>query len=231
MRIVVNHLTRMGTPVICVAGIDLDTGRHVRPITKGGLTRNHLRENGGPFALGGIVDLGETTPNPSPPEVEDHWFWPDRARLVKMMSPEDYWSTLEGAAHDSLEDAFGSSLVRRNWKFAVDEGTGQCSLACLRAHEGSELAVDERDGREKLTLKLRHPDKPTYLSVTDLRFCEADHQTLARERIEQVAERLRAGAKAIVMLGLARAFQASGDDRPRHWLQANGICLAEDPLP
>ncbi len=87
MRIVVNHLTRMRAASICVAGIDLDTGRHVRPITRGGLTRDHLHENGGPFALGAIVELGATTPNPNPPEVEDHWFWPDRARLVEMMSP------------------------------------------------------------------------------------------------------------------------------------------------
>lgn len=30
------------------------------------------------------------------------------------------------------------------------------------------------------------------------------------------------------MLGLARAYQAPHDDRERHWLQLNGLCLADD---
>lgn len=32
------------------------------------------------------------------------------------------------------------------------------------------------------------------------------------------------------MLGLARAFQRSDDDSERHWLQVNGICMADRPL-
>jgi uncharacterized protein (DUF488 family) len=32
------------------------------------------------------------------------------------------------------------------------------------------------------------------------------------------------------MLGLARAFLKDGDDRERHWLQVNGICMADRPL-
>lgn len=32
------------------------------------------------------------------------------------------------------------------------------------------------------------------------------------------------------MLGLSRAFEKEGDDRARHWLQVNGICLANSPL-
>jgi hypothetical protein len=32
MQIVINHLTRMQRGFMCVAGVDLATGRHVRPV-------------------------------------------------------------------------------------------------------------------------------------------------------------------------------------------------------
>lgn len=64
MRIVITHLTRMEAPRICVAGIDTDAGGHVRPTTGRShpLTRELLAEQGGPYALGALVDLGEVTP-------------------------------------------------------------------------------------------------------------------------------------------------------------------------
>ena len=36
--------------------------------------------------------------------------------------------------------------------------------------------------------------------------------------------RLKSGVDAFLMLGLARAYRASNDDRERHWLQLNGLC-------
>ena len=60
MRIVVNHVTRMTGSRICVAGIDTVTYRHVRPVTgpRNPLTRELLRDNGGPFGAGALVDIG-----------------------------------------------------------------------------------------------------------------------------------------------------------------------------
>jgi hypothetical protein len=43
MRIVVNHLTRMQPGYICVAGMERQGGRHVRPVLAGGRwTRAYL---------------------------------------------------------------------------------------------------------------------------------------------------------------------------------------------
>lgn len=33
MRLVINHLTRMDAPRVCIAGIVPDTGQHIRPVT------------------------------------------------------------------------------------------------------------------------------------------------------------------------------------------------------
>jgi hypothetical protein len=44
-----------------------------------------------------------------------------------------------------------------------------------------------------------------------------------------VSLRLKDGVDAFLMLGLARAYLASNDDRKRHWLQLNGLCLVDSP--
>jgi hypothetical protein len=61
MRIVLNHLTRMEAPRICIAGIDPRANQHVRPITghSNPLTRDLLAREGGPFAIGTLVELSE----------------------------------------------------------------------------------------------------------------------------------------------------------------------------
>ena len=50
MRIVVNHLTRMQKGFMCVAGIDLDTRLHVRPVLDRQMPIDLLSVHGGPLA-------------------------------------------------------------------------------------------------------------------------------------------------------------------------------------
>jgi hypothetical protein len=66
--------------------------------------------------------------------------------------------------------------------------------------------------------------------VTDLRFVEPDHRTIKAEVVEGVRTRMRRGVQVLLMVGLARAFRRSDDDDERHWLQVNGICMADRPL-
>lgn len=218
----------MTAPRICVAGIDPHSGRHVRPITglAHSLTRQRLVENGGVFQVGGIVDLGQTTANPSPPETEDHWFWPDRARFVERLTSSEYLELLDQVCVDDLNDLLGPELHRQGWKYAVDAGAGSASLGCLRVQRRVTLEVNEYG---KLQIRLDDVSPQAYLSVTDIRFVEADHRTLRTDVIEQVQARLRRGVSLRLMLGLARAFVATGDDTSRHWLQVNGLCLEDDP--
>jgi hypothetical protein len=81
-----------------------------------------------------------------------------------------------------------------------------------------------------LRLRLNDEKKPAFLSVTDVRFVEADHKTIKIEVVDDVRARMRRGVEVLLMLGLARAFQSKGDSRERHWLQVNGICMSDRPL-
>jgi hypothetical protein len=100
MQIVVNHVTRMEAPRICVAGFEARELEHVRPTTPptDPITRKLLREEGGPFGMGAVVDLGAVASVPSPPEVEDHRFKTANARHLMFGLARAY-----KAPHDDRE--------------------------------------------------------------------------------------------------------------------------------
>jgi hypothetical protein len=229
VQIVVNHLTRMAAPRICVAGIDPDTRRHVRPTTPASdpIDRRLLDEEGGPFGIGTLVELGDVRANPSRPESEDHLFATAAAAATRRLEPGEYLQLLDAVAEDELDSIFGPDLERRGGSFAIEEGQGAASLGVLRVQQPPDLEVD---GYGKLRFKLNDIEEPPRLPVTDIRFFEADHRTLRRGAVEDVQQRLRDGPDVFLMLGLARAFIAQGDDCYRHWLQVNGLCIADRPL-
>jgi hypothetical protein len=228
VRIVVNHVTRMTSQSrICVAGIEPSTGSHVRPVTPSSdlITRELLRENGGPFGPGAVVDLGDVRATPNPPETEDHEFATANATRVQDLSGDAYLRLLERVAHGTLATALGSALTEvRPRKFAVPAGTGTCSLAVVPV-----LAPKLQITFGNLYLELDRPNTPVKLRVTDVRFYEPDHATVRRDIVADVSARISAGVPVFAMLGLARALQ-DAQAGSVHWLMANGLCLADRPV-
>lgn len=229
MRIVMNHLTRMNAPRICIAGIDEESERHVRPVTPPTdlITRDLLADRGGPLELGALVDLGRTTPAPSPPEVEDHRFATRELTCVRRLDPDEYLDLLIRTSEDDLEAIFGSALERHGWKYAVDVGKGDASLGVLRPRERVDVEVGHYG---RLQVRFNDPRKPAFLTVNDLRFYEPDQRTLRRDVVEDVQDRLQRGIDVLLMVGLTREWKAPSDTEPRHWLQINGLCLMDRPL-
>ncbi len=228
MLIVVNHVTRMDAPRICVAGIEPKTLEHVRPTTPPTelITRKLLREEGGPFGMGAVVDLGGVASAPSPPEVEDHRFRTANAGHIEDLAGDEFLDLLDKMSSSSLADAFGPALERvGDWKLATERGAGDCSLAVIAAKKRPNVAVDPRFGR--LQLRFADVEPLAYVPVNDIRFYESDHRTIKQSAVEDVRRRLRKGVGAYLMFGLARPYKAPHDDRERHWLQLNGICLTD----
>lgn len=223
MQIIVNHVTRMASPRICVAGIDAATFQHVRPVTPSTdlITRALLRENGGPFGAGALVDLGTVLACPNAPETEDHEFATAQAKRIEDLSDDVYLELLGQVSDEDVPTAFGPDLVEvRPRKLAVPAGRGTRSLAVPVVNP--ELRVKF----ENLYLKLDPPNTPAELRVTDVRFYEADHKTVKRDIVDDVNGRLASGVTAYAMLGLARAMH-DNDGGDVHWLMANGLCLAD----
>lgn len=225
MQIIVNHVTRMTSGSrICVAGIDAATLQHVRPVTPptDPIMRMLLRENGGPFGAGALVDLGSVVACPNAPETEDHRFATSQARRVEDLRDDAYLELLDQVSDNDVATAFGADLVEvRPRKLAIPAGRGTRSLAVVPVLH-PELHV--KFG--KLYLKLDPPNLPAELRVTDVRFYEADHRTVKSAVVNDVNRRMAAGERVHAMLGLARAMH-DADAGNVHWLMANGLCLAD----
>jgi hypothetical protein len=226
MQIVVNHVTRMQTDErICVAGIDAETFENVRPVTPKTdlITRRLLRENGGPFGPGALVELGDVEPCPSPPETEDHRFETAAASHVEDRTDDEYLALLEEVRKDDIPTAFGPALIEvRPGKLAVKAGGGTCSLAVLQVADPV-LHVKF----DKLYMKFGPTDTQVELRVTDVRFYEPDHHTIRHLRMNDVNARIADGIEAYMMLGLAQRLYDATSGLDLHWLMANGICLAD----
>ena len=237
MEIVLNHLTRMRGERICVAGIDPASNAHIRPTTPPWdlMTRNLLRENGGPFEIGAVVDLGSTTSDGTPPEVEDRRFSTASANYVRMLSAEEYLALLDDASEPTLEAVFGDQLQRATkWKLGVPVGSGDASLGVIRGPRWQRLGVDReyglRDGRPtRINAAVHAEDGQAYAPVNDLRFFD-DRGFVDEDVVAKANARLSTGVDSFLMVGLTRPHAAGESDGEYHWLQINGLCLVDRPL-
>jgi len=228
LRILVNHLTRMQPGYFCVAGVDVNTLRHIRPVLRRDrLTIDLLSTGGGPFDVGSVVYLGSTTNAGHPPELEDRRFDSARARWLFDNDPVDFWNTLHGVARESLAEIFGPALELWDESGTVDVGEGRASLGCLKPEKQPWLYIDHR-GTVRMVLDYLMPSVD--LSVNDLRLYERDGRTPRRDLVASVQQRLEAGVETILSVGLTRPWQKRGDTEKRHWLQANNIHLKDNPL-
>lgn len=213
---------------ICVAGIDPETGAHVRPVLSyGRLTTDLLLKNGGPFDLGSVVDLGPTVRVGRAPEHEDYRFDSAEARCLRRVSDDFFWNKLADSASDTLQGIFGRELVRRKKSCTVEIGEGKASLGLIRPRERPYLYVDHRDS---VRVHLPWLTPPADLSVTDLRLYQEDQKTPCRTLVSHFRKKLWAGSRTILAVGLTRPFAKKGDDVARHWLQVNNVYLEGEPL-
>lgn len=231
MRVAITHLTRMRNGHVCVAGVDIDTLRHVRPVLPARqLGVRELAPRGGPFDLATVVELGNVTPAPAPPAVEDHRFHPwQAAPLVSIPGPA-YWDLLTQLARPKLRAIFGAQLRPHGaGGAAMPEGTGVASLGCLAPKERPRLRVIRKsDGSAALRMWLSDGEVNASVSVTDLRLYRADRETPDPEAVKYAQARLERGERVLLSVGLTRPFARPGE-APAHWLQVNNVHFESSP--
>jgi hypothetical protein len=226
VRIVVNHLTRMSDGHVCVAGVDVATQKHVRPVLSfGRLSSALLRREGGIFDVGVEVDLGKVTARPTNPEREDHVFDPENVSAIGTMAGSKYWKLLNEVAETRLQTIFGAAMHPQGRGCAVDENDGTVSLGCLVPRS---LRV-ELNPWGKLRAHMSDGKRNVELSVADIRLYKGDG-TPKKNAVLRLQQRLAAREAVVVSVGLARAFMAQNDTKRRHWLQLNNIHIGSDPV-
>jgi hypothetical protein len=221
MKIIVNHLTHLNQGFICVAGLDLETHRHVRPrLRQNNLTEAYLTRKGGYFELGAMLDLDWVERAPTPPEVEDVRFNPRRVRVLQKAPPAYFWKLLKSVAGPRLSEIFGPALRPLDYSAVVTEGQGTASLGCLYLDHLPELTLNQR-GRPRLAL--HDPPFNLNLSVTDLRLYQGGTTSLNHAAFDQANALIRQGGPAILSVGLSRAWRKNEDTPAYHWLQVNNL--------
>lgn len=223
MEIVINHLTRMQKGYFCVAGVDVETDQHIRPVFHGRLTTDMLTRYGGPFDMGVLVDLGDVKPRPQRPEVEDHFFYPLRARALRTVEPEPFWELLQRVAKPKLSELFGRDLQRNeNGACFVDEGQGKASLGCYVPQTAPRLTLKRwGSSRPRISMAIGEGEKALEVGVTDIRLYGDDHVTPHEGRVERARIRLEGAGDVILGVGLGRLY------RGFHWLQVNNLHFKE----
>jgi hypothetical protein len=232
MRIVVNHLTRMKRGYMCVAGVDIDTGYHVRPVSVGGrLSTNLLVRNNGPFDMGVVLDLGTPRSFQRRPEVEDHVVDPSKVRAIGTFRASRFWKLLTQISELKLLNIFGTDLVAiGSSSCGVEVGKGRASLGCLIPKLYPDLYIRRRSDRAD-QVRMRLSDGDFYLDcgVTDIRLYGDDYITPDERLVQRIAERLQSDVEIVLSMGLTRAYASKADFDPVHWLQVNNIHLQDDP--
>ena len=232
MRILINHLTRMHGGHICIAGVDLETRRHVRPVLAGEMLPFYLLARyGGPFEMSWVVDLGGPRPVPEAPHVEDHVFVPSQVKVDRPAAAHEFWGFLEELEEPLLRRIFGVELHEAGrGRYGTELGCGTASLGFLRPAAASDLYIaQQRNGKPQVRMRLRDGEIEADAGVTDLRLYGDDHATPDVARVRAVAQWITDSRHVILGVGLTRKFRSSENLPYRHWLQVNNIHLSEVP--
>ena len=229
MKIAVSHLTRMQQGYICVAGIDLQSGQHIRPVLRRQMPAEMLARRGGVFEMGAVVELGRTRPLSDPPEVEDTLFRAGEAKWLYDMPSQEFWQLLNSVSYSRLIEIFGPELERIGKRgCAMPAYQGKASLGCLRS-QSPRLQLIKRDQQQRLRMTFRSGQYDFDVPVTDIRLFGADHVTPNRDLISRTARRLAGGTETLLSVGLGRRFKKTSAEPARHWLQVNNIHFADHP--
>ena len=213
MDILITDITRMQNQHICVAGIERNTKKRVRPVINGQLPSSLLVSNGGPVDFRRVLRFPRVRPCGANPEVEDVLVNFDEIEVLGRVSPDRFIEILSANARDDLS-SIGPSLVQENRSLKTPEGEGDCSLVLTRAPKGIDLYLNSV-GKLRFNYLFG-----TDLSVTDVRPYEADLATPAPAAFSWLKQELRKDLDVFLCLGLTRPY------RGFHWLQLNSIHFA-----
>ncbi|MBM4274657.1 MAG: hypothetical protein FJ134_09410 [Deltaproteobacteria bacterium] len=228
----INHLTRMSRGFICVAGINTDTGEHIRPILRSGnLTEKFLVINGGPFDIGSIIKLERFFSRPDPPHTEDLLVPRLHITLTGVAPPEAFWKKLTEVSKFTLQEIFGEEMLHvGKSRYGAYPGKGRVSLGCLRLAKKPSIYIDTSFDKPRIRMSFSDGKLECDAPVTDLRLYHIDNFSPNYQLIEKMNEHVLKSSDLILSLGLSRPFSRSPEFDPVNWLQVNNIHFIEKPI-
>lgn len=230
MRIVVTDLTRFSNrQIVCLAGIDVQTGECVRPMfpSQGGrleyLTFDSVRAHAvvpGSYLEGNFVPARAL----AAPHLEDHQIV-GQLRTAGSASGDHFQQILEHTSFTRLRDGFGANPVNRLYALNAPPARSIITLKLDRPAAQFQLVADEGFGSVKFKAHVRDGDgfQLSWLPVTDLGFVDHIERVLAADpRVQNLNRFLQTQETLYLRIGLSREW-AAPDGRNGYWVQLNGI--------
>src|SRR5256885_4165900 len=126
--IVVDHLARLDDGSVVVAGID-GNHEHIAPLRDTPWDTGATSRGGGPFDIGGTVDIGFSRRSGKPPLVEEREIEEASLSALGRLPDGEFRSLLEILGHDHLPSIYGPDLqVTQSGAASVPGGRGKASL-------------------------------------------------------------------------------------------------------
>ncbi len=227
MELLITDLTYMKNG-ICVAGLDINTGKNIRPV----LNFEHIRQeyakekNITPCA---IVKFNVfQRENLKKPHIEDVIFVSEDTEFVRFVTQKEWIGYLDKHSSNSLNSAFNNCIIGNK---GIPPLSDCCSLAILKI-EDIKVNFFDNDAGAALPFKCRislYCDANYYnLPVTDLqfidycieRFDKGDSRRTVKTEIERV---INESGYIYLKIGLTRPFKKAVDAEELCYLQVNGV--------
>jgi hypothetical protein len=220
-QVLITEVTRMTNGLVCVAGIDLATGKMRRPLTEDGsnwdeatwVEKNYLR-------VGNIVGLTPAAAAAAPhyPHATED-FRCSYVTPLAVASPAQLYQACVETADPDLDTLFAGQLVTGKY---VDDGTKCRSLGCLLV-DAARLQVSVPF--DKVQVSWQDPPGVWHnLSVTEVAIRTPEPvigMSLLNQRLAGVT------GNVALRLGLARGWAGpQGSHNPKRcYLQLNGLIV------
>lgn len=219
-KIIVTDLTRFSNPeIVCIAGIDVETGQCIRPMPYlKALECQQLK------VLPGAILSGVFSPIPqaSGPHQEDRSY--KNLRFEGICSSEDFKAVLQKTTFKSIEDGFEISLQNNQKHIPVNHPIDR-SIITIRADTSDIEIVEDNYKQGKLKLHFRDGSGRFYrfISITDLgfyRYAEVCHHA---DDLDGLNAFISSQSEAYLRIGLSRSWARPGESEKVYWMQVNGI--------
>ena len=233
-RLVITDLTYMWDDEICIGGVDRE-GDCIRPITREGVRRGHILDDGELTAYPGALVEFDLTPVSvaMPPHIEDWYFEPSETRHIVDCTDAQWENILRRGCFGSVDEIFDGYL-EGDRRVPVDADTR--SLGTLCSPRATHVWVDDRYGRRQFRLDFEDGSGKRYdgYPVNDLAF-----RTFLQDRIDALGDDGKASDAVLAALQNAeRLYLRIGLARPRQmgsypmacWTQVTGVYTFPDYL-
>lgn len=215
-QIVITDVTHFkNEQLICVAGIDINTGECLRPTSPNYFSAQDLKAY--QIKPGSVLSGNFQFLNPSfLPHIEDVSY--KNLKFERLCSKNEFREALKSSLSKNIEDGFGIDLGNER-KCISSSLNPSKSLITISVNPKS-VFVFQDDGFGKKRIKIHFTDENgkefKYIPVNDLGYYAKDYNY---EKVNSIVEKQD---NVFLRVGIGRQYK-SQDGRDGYWIQVNGI--------